>query len=158
MKKQDFTNSHFVISRTDSLGDVILTLPMTYLLKSNFPGSTVSFLGRSYTRDIIECCEYVDCFLDWDEIKKKGVGDTLKTLNIDEKLIEQAITPKTKAIMPVHLLGNPCNIIKIKKIAKKYGLYLIEDAADSSGAEFHGKKVGSFGDFSTFSFFFTHII
>ncbi len=82
----------------------------------------------------------------------------LETLNIDEKLIEKAITKKTKALMPVHLLGNPCNIDKIKKIAKKYNLWLIEDAADSSGAEYHGKKVGSFGDYATFSFFFTHIM
>ena len=82
----------------------------------------------------------------------------LKTLNIDENLIEKAITPKTKAIMPVHLLGNPCKIDVIKKIAKKHNLYLIEDAADSSGAEYHGKKLGSWGDFSTFSFFFTHIM
>ena len=82
----------------------------------------------------------------------------LKTLNIDEKLIEKAITPKTKAIMPVHLLGNPCKIDVIKKIAKKNNLYLIEDAADSSGAEYKGKKLGSWGDLSTFSFFFTHIM
>jgi len=82
----------------------------------------------------------------------------LKTLNIDENLIEKAITKKTKAIMPVHLLGNPCKIDKIKKIARKHNLYLIEDTADSSGAEYKGKKLGSWGDFSTFSFFFTHIM
>jgi ADP-heptose:LPS heptosyltransferase len=53
MKKQDFSSSHFVISRTDSIGDVILTLPMAQVLKLNFPDSTISFLGRSYTREII---------------------------------------------------------------------------------------------------------
>lgn len=82
----------------------------------------------------------------------------LETLNIDENQIEKLITKKTKALMPVHLLGNPCKIDKIKKIAKKYNLFLIEDAADSSGAEYHGKKVGTFGDMSTFSFFYTHIM
>ena len=82
----------------------------------------------------------------------------LETLNIDENKIEKLITKKTKALMPVHLLGNPCKIDKIKKIAKKYNLFLIEDAADSSGAEYHGKKVGTFGDMSTFSFFYTHIM
>ena len=82
----------------------------------------------------------------------------LETLNIDEKKIENLITKKTKAIMPVHLLGNPCKIDVIKKIAKKHDLFLIEDAADSSGAEYHGKKVGTFGDLSTFSFFYTHIM
>ncbi len=82
----------------------------------------------------------------------------LETLNIDEKQIEKAITKKTKAIMPVHLLGNPCKIDVIKKIAKKHNLFLIEDGADSSGAEYHGKKIGSWGDLSTYSFFFTHIM
>lgn len=82
----------------------------------------------------------------------------LETLNIDEKKIEKLITKKTKALMPVHLLGNPCKIDVIKKIAKKHNLFLIEDAADSSGAEYHGKKVGTFGDLSTFSFFYTHIM
>jgi CDP-4-dehydro-6-deoxyglucose reductase, E1 len=82
----------------------------------------------------------------------------LETLNIDEKKIESLITKKTKVIMPVHLLGNPCKIDVIKRIAKKYNLFLIEDAADSSGAEYHGKKVGTFGDLSTFSFFYTHIM
>ena len=82
----------------------------------------------------------------------------LETLNIDEKKIEKLITKKTKALMPVHLLGNPCKIDVIKKIAKKHNLFLIEDAADSSGAEYHKKKVGTFGDLSTFSFFYTHIM
>ena len=82
----------------------------------------------------------------------------LDTLNIDEKLIEESITPKTKALMPVHLLGNPCKMDEIKRIAEKYNLWLIEDAADSSGSEYHGKKVGSLGHMSTFSFFFTHIM
>lgn len=82
----------------------------------------------------------------------------LETMNIDEKKIEKLITKKTKALMPVHLLGNPCKIDVIKRIAKKHNLFLIEDAADSSGAEYKGKKVGTFGDMSTFSFFYTHIM
>ena len=82
----------------------------------------------------------------------------LKTLNIDVELIESVITNKTKAIMPVHLLGNPCNMEAVNKIAKKYDLYVIEDTADSSGAEINNKKCGSFGDIGTFSFFFTHIM
>jgi len=82
----------------------------------------------------------------------------LKNLGITPKLIEEAITEKTKAIMPVHLLGVPCDIISIKKIANRHNLLLIEDCCDSVGAEVDGKKVGTYGDIGTFSFFFTHII
>ena len=82
----------------------------------------------------------------------------LTSLNISLKEIEKAINSKTRAIMPVHLLGNPCEIKGVMELAKKYNLYVIEDACDASGAEVDGQKVGSFGDFGTFSFFFTHIM
>lgn len=82
----------------------------------------------------------------------------LDTFNINPDEIEKAITPKTKAIMLVHLLGNPCEMSKILSIAKKYNLYLIEDSCEAHGAEFDGKKAGSFGDLATFSFFFSHHI
>ncbi|MBC8251222.1 MAG: DegT/DnrJ/EryC1/StrS family aminotransferase [Candidatus Nitrosopelagicus sp.] len=80
------------------------------------------------------------------------------TYNIDTKMIEKAITKKTKAILPVHLLGNPCKMNEIKKIAKKYDLYVIEDCCEALGAKIKNKKVGSFGDLSTFSFFISHHI
>lgn len=82
----------------------------------------------------------------------------LETFNISVEEIEKAITGKTRAIMPVHLLGNPCDMDKIMGIAKEYNLYIIEDACEAHGAEFEGKKVGSFGDLGTFSFFFSHHI
>ena len=81
-----------------------------------------------------------------------------QTFNIIPEEIEKAIGPKTKAIVPVHLLGSPCKIDEIKKIADAHDLYLIEDACESTGAEFQGKKVGSFGDMGTFSFFLSHHI
>ncbi len=77
---------------------------------------------------------------------------------IDPDKIEDAITKKTKAIFLVHLLGNPCNMTKIKKIAKKYDLFVIEDTCEAHGAEFNKKKVGSFGNLATFSFFASHHI
>lgn len=86
------------------------------------------------------------------------VDSELGTYNIDPEKIEKAITKKTKAIMPVHLLGYPCDMDKINKIAKKHDLIIIEDSCESHGAEYHGKKVGSFGDVSTFSFFASHHI
>ena len=73
--------------------------------------------------------------------------------NIDVKEIEKKITPKTKAILPVHLYGQPADMDKILEIAKKYDLFVIEDCAQAIGAEYKGKKVGSFGDIGCFSFF-----
>lgn len=71
---------------------------------------------------------------------------------IDPAKIEEAITPKTKAIMIVHNFGHPCDMGRIMDIAKKHGLKVIEDAAPALGAEYYGKKVGSFGDIACFSF------
>ncbi|GAB1402346.1 hypothetical protein MASR1M68_12570 [Elusimicrobiota bacterium] len=67
-----------------------------------------------------------------------------KTWNIDVSKIEKKITKKTKAIMPVHIFGNPCNMKEIIKIAKKHKLHIIEDCAQAHGAEYNGKKVGQF--------------
>jgi len=80
------------------------------------------------------------------------------TMNIDPAKIEEAITPKTRAIMPVHLLGNPAKIKEIMEIARKHNLFVIEDTCESHGATVDGKKVGTFGDIGTFSFFFSHHI
>ena len=73
--------------------------------------------------------------------------------NIDPNLIEQAITPKTKAIMPVHLYGQCANMDAINEIAKRHGIVVIEDAAQAFGAEYQGKKAGSLSDFGCFSFY-----
>lgn len=75
------------------------------------------------------------------------------TFNLDINEIEKKITPRTKAILPVHLYGQPVDMDPIIEIAKKYNLYVIEDCAQAIGAEYKGKKVGSFGDIGCFSFF-----
>lgn len=80
------------------------------------------------------------------------------TFCLDENKIEDAISQNTKAIMPVHLLGNTTNMSKIQEIAKKHDLFVIEDSCEAHGAELNGKKIGSFGDMSTFSFFLSHHI
>ena len=82
----------------------------------------------------------------------------METFDISVQEIRKAITPKTRAIMPVHLLGNPCAMGEIKEICEDKGLMLIEDTCEAHGAEYKGKKVGSFGDAGTFSFFFSHHI
>ena len=76
-----------------------------------------------------------------------------KTYNINPEKIEEAITNKTKAIMPVHLYGQPADMDQICKIAEDHDLKVIEDAAQAHGAIYHGKKVGSIGDMACFSFY-----
>ena len=78
-----------------------------------------------------------------------------ETFNIDPKNIEKCITRKTKAILIVHLAGLPCDIIKILKIAKKYGLKVIEDCAHAIETKYNNKHVGNFGDAGCFSFYST---
>ena len=81
------------------------------------------------------------------------VEPDIRTFNIDPALIEEKITPKTRAIMPVHLYGQPVDIDPVIKIAKKYNLAVVEDCAQAHGALYKAKKVGSFGDAAGFSFY-----
>jgi perosamine synthetase len=76
-----------------------------------------------------------------------------ETWNIDVLKIEEKITSRTKAIMPVHVFGLMCDMEGINSIAKKYNLFVVEDAAEAHGAEFNGKKAGSLSDIGSFSFF-----
>ena len=80
------------------------------------------------------------------------------TWNIDVTQIEKAITPRTKAIVPVHLYGLPANMTEIRRIAEKHGIPVIEDAAEAHGATWDGKRVGSMGTIGSFSFFGNKII
>lgn len=75
------------------------------------------------------------------------------TWNIDVKKIEEKITSKTKAIMPVHIFGKMCDMDAIHALAKKYNLYVLEDAAEAHGASYHGVKAGASSDIAAFSFF-----
>lgn len=81
------------------------------------------------------------------------VEPNICTFNMDPAFIEIKITSKTKALIPVHLYGQACDMNVIMKLAKKYGLYVIEDCAQAHGAEYKGKKVGTFGDAAAFSFY-----
>ena len=82
----------------------------------------------------------------------------IPTYNIDETLIEEAITSKTKAIMIAHTLGNPFNLKAVKSICEKNNLWLIEDSCDALGSTYDGKMVGTFGDMATLSFYPAHHI
>lgn len=100
-------------------GDEVITTPFTFMASVN----AILYLGAK------------PVFVDIEE----------DTFNIDPNLVEAAITPKTRAILPVHLYGYPCNMDALMDIANRHGLIVIEDACQAVGARFHGKVVGSFG-------------
>ena len=91
-------------------------------------------------------------------LKLKFLDVELDTLNIDISKLEEALTPKTKMIIAVSILGNPCSLDVIRKFCDDNGLYLFEDNCESMGAKLNGKPCGTFGDIGTFSTFFSHHI
>lgn len=86
------------------------------------------------------------------------VDSSEKSFNIDPSKIEEKITVKTRAIMPVHAYGEPCDMSKIMDIAKKHNLLVIEDTAEAHGAKYKGKLMGTFGEASCFSFYANKIM
>lgn len=108
-------------------GDEVITSPFTFVA----------------TAEAIAYCGAIPVFVDIDP----------KTFNLDASKIEERITPKTKAILPVHLYGQSCEMGKIMSLARNFSLKVVEDCAQSIGAEFNHIKVGSFGDVGCFSFF-----
>ena len=82
----------------------------------------------------------------------------LPTYNIDPQYLEEALSPKTRAVMVAHMLGNPFDLDAVADFVKRHNLWLIEDCCDALGATFDGRKVGTFGDLATFSFYPAHHI
>ncbi len=113
-------------------GDEVIVPTFTYIATAN----AVRYCGATPV--------FADCLPD--------------TWNIDPRDIEKKITPRTKGIIPVHLYGNPCDMGTIMDIARRHGLFVLEDAAECHGAEYRGKKAGTIGDIGTFSFFGNKII
>lgn len=91
-------------------------------------------------------------------LKVRFVDIALDSLNMDPALIEAAITPATKMILGVSILGNPAALDVMRDVADRHGLYFMEDNCESMDAELNGKKTGTYGDLNTFSFFFSHHI
>ncbi len=110
-------------------GDEVITTPFTFIASSN----SILFNGA------------IPKFVDVDP----------ETFNLNPNKIEQAITEKTKAIMPVHIFGNPCSMQEIMEIAEKHDLKVIEDCAQAHDARINGIHVGNFGDVGSFSFYGT---
>ncbi len=91
-------------------------------------------------------------------LKLRFVDVDLNSLNMDVTQLEKALTPKTRMVMAVSILGNPCALDTMRAFCDKHGLYLFEDNCESMGATLNGKQCGTFGDVGTFSFFFSHHI
>ena len=108
-------------------GDEVVTVPSTFIA----------------TAEAISFCGATPVFVDIDE----------RTYNMNPELLEAAITPKTKAIIPVHLFGQPADMDPIMEIARKHNLYVVEDACQAHGSEYKGKRAGSMGDAAAFSFY-----
>ena len=108
-------------------GDEVITTPFTFFATAE----SISFVGAT------------PVFVDVD----------INTYNIDPAKIEERITEKTKAIMPVHIFGQPCDMDSINEIAKKHNLKVIEDACQAIGSEYKGQKIGTLSDIACFSFF-----
>jgi CDP-4-dehydro-6-deoxyglucose reductase, E1 len=114
------------------------------------PGDEVITVAAGFPTTVNPLIQYgcVPVFIDVD----------IPTYNIKTELIEEAITPKTKAIMIAHALGNPFNLSEVMRIATKHNLWVIEDDCDSLGATYNDKKTGTFGDLATVSFYPAHHI
>jgi CDP-6-deoxy-D-xylo-4-hexulose-3-dehydrase len=91
-------------------------------------------------------------------LKLRFLDVELETLNMDVSKLEQALTPKTKMVVAVSILGNPCALDTLRAFCDKHNLYLFEDNCESMGATLNGKQCGTFGDIGTFSSFFSHHI
>ena len=109
------------------------------------PGDEVITTPNSFlaTAEAITYCGGVPVFVDTDPT----------TANIDAKLVERAITPRTKAILPVHLYGRPADMDALREIAARHNLRILEDAAQAHGARYRGRRVGSLGNAAAFSFY-----
>ncbi len=95
--------------------------------------------------------------LSWNNIRPIFCDIDPVTMNIDAEKIESMITPQTTAILAVHVFGTPCDVEKIQKVADKYGLRVVYDAAHAFGVEIDGKGIGNFGDISMLSFHATKL-
>jgi CDP-6-deoxy-D-xylo-4-hexulose-3-dehydrase len=91
-------------------------------------------------------------------LKLRILDVELDTLNIDVSLLERALTPRTRMVMAVSILGNPAALDVLRSFCARHGLYLIEDNCESLDGELNGRKTGTFGDIGTFSLFFSHHI
>ncbi len=113
-------------------GDEVIVPTLTYIASAN----------------CVRYCDAVPVFVDSES----------QSMNMDPASVAAAITPRTRAIIPVHLYGHPVDMDPIREVAEKHGIFIVEDAAEAIGAEYKGKRVGGLGTCATFSFFGNKII
>lgn len=144
-KFADYCGTQYAIGVANGLDALILTLRAWKELGRLNEGDEVIVPSNTYIASILAISQ--------NNLKPVLVEPDIHTFNIDAKKIEAAITTKTKAILPVHLYGQLAAMPEIMVIAKKYNLLVLEDSAQAHGAEIDGKKAGSWGDASGFSFY-----
>lgn len=142
----DFCGSKYALACSNGT----VTLHLALIALNIQPGDEVIMPTLTYiaTANAVRYCGATPVFVDSDP----------DTWNLNIAAVEAAITPRTKAIIPVHLYGLSCNMTALKEIADRYNIPIIEDAAEAHGAQWQGKRVGSMGTIGSFSFFGNKII
>lgn len=136
-----YNKTNYCIGVASGLDALILSMNALNLEK----GSEVIVPSNTYIATILAIIQ--------NGLKPVFVEPDIRTYNIDASKIEEKITNKTKAILPVHLYGKACEMDKIMEIARKYNLKVVEDCAQAHGAKFKGQNIGTFGEFGAFSFY-----
>lgn len=144
--------NYAVMSNSGSSSNLLSVAALANPFTHNYlkPGDEVIVPALSWSTTIWPIVQHnlIPVFVDCD----------LRDFNLDLNKLENAITPKTRAIKLVHVYGNPCNMDAIMSLAKKHNLFVIEDCCEAMGAMYDGKHVGTFGNVGNFSFFFAHHI
>lgn len=141
----NYCGTKFCIGVANGLDALILTLRAWKELGLLKNGDEVIVPAHTYIATILAITE--------NDLSPVFVEPNPQTFNLDAELIEAKITSKTRVVMPVHLYGQLADMPRIMEIAEKHGLLVLEDSAQAHGAEISGKKAGSFGDASGFSFY-----
>lgn len=146
-----FGAAHAIMVNSGSSANLVATAALSYKADRPLqPGDEVIVPAISWATTYHPLQQY--------RLRLRFVDVDLDTLNLDVSKLEQALTPRSRAIVPVSILGNPAALDVIRAFADAHGLYVLEDNCESMDAELAGRKTGTFGDLNTFSFFFSHHI
>lgn len=148
----DYHGSRYAIMVNSGSSANLISVASLFYVKENKlkPGDEVIVPAVSWSTTYHPLQQY--------GLKLRFVDVEIDTLNLDTSQLENALSPKTRAIFAVSILGNPAALDKIRSFSDSHGLFMLEDNCESLDAELGGKKAGTFGDVSTFSFFFSHHI
>ena len=147
----DYHGSRYAIMVNSGSSANLISVASLFYVKENKlkPGDEVIVPAVSWSTTYHPLQQY--------GLKLRFVDVEIDTLNLDTSQLENALSPKTRAIFAVSILGNPAALDKIRSFSDSHGLFMLEDNCESLDAELGGKKAGTFGDVSTFSFFYFNI-